>query len=300
MLNDISSELFKNITEEILFIESHMINSEYIGNIEEKHFRLYKPGSEFYNYIIETEEQNNFTSGLFTLPIKPYYVDSDGDIILNDRDILNNINYPTNIDILKPILNSFKYKYIKKENKNKNHFPYIVNNIGENIDSNNLFYNSYYYTLHGNYLNRLKHNYKNTNYSNNINEYMHSLTNYINSKKINNSRSVDLLDIISFLENERNNFYKGKPIILIIYACSLKENYEYKQNEILNKKFNRYTFYNYNYHNNNNNNALLSNQNTNINKNITNFIRSILTIFNIIDTNLSSLNNIDKINSRKT
>ena len=53
MLNNISNELFKNITEEILFIESHMINSEYINNIEEKHFRLYKPGSKFYNYSIE-------------------------------------------------------------------------------------------------------------------------------------------------------------------------------------------------------------------------------------------------------
>ena len=200
---------------------------------------------------------------------------------------MNSINYPINIDTLKPILNPFKYKYIKKENKNNNYFPYIVNNIGENINSNNLFYNSYYYTLHGNYLNKLKQNYKNKNYSNNINEYMHSLTDYINTKKINNNRSVDLLDIISFLENERNNFYKGKPIILIIYACSLKENYEYKQNEILSSKFNRDLFYNYN-------NKILVNQNRYIDKT---FIRSIVTIFNIIDTNLSSLNNIDKINN---
>ena len=59
MLNNISNKLFKNITEEILFTESKLIDKKYKKKniLEEKHFRLYYPKSKFYNYKIATDEK---------------------------------------------------------------------------------------------------------------------------------------------------------------------------------------------------------------------------------------------------
>lgn len=231
MLNSISNDFFTNISKEILFTESQIIqNRNY--NIEQKKFQLYLPKSKFYNYTIETEENNKFHTGLFSLPIKPFYVDNNHEIIHSYENILEMINdNEVDISSLKCILNPFSEKC-----------------------NGRLFFESEYYTLHCKYLNYYKKHFKNT-------ENMHCLSEYIKAKKNNdNSPSkVNLSSIVKLLVKNRKKNNSKKPIILILDTCTLKEDYEYQQNEILkpffnenHRKLNNQNLFLYDYENNRN------------------------------------------------
>ena len=230
MLNNISKEFFKNITEEIFYTETHKLNNEYHNYIEEKHFKIYHPETDFYNYKLETEENNNFLSGLFKLPIKPFFVNNNDNII--------EINNEKNISNLDCIINPFKYNCIK---------------------NGKLLHKNDYYTLHCKYLNDIKKYFKSkeVDYGKDIKKYMKCLSNHVKTIKENNTSGkqsiINLSDIVTFLDNKNKKINSKNPVILILFACTLKEEYEYLQNRYLKYNFNRKTRFNYmNYLNNNN------------------------------------------------
>lgn len=54
LLNNLSKDFFTNIGNELLHIEKKLLKNKNV-NIEDKKFKVYKPGSKFCNYKISTE-----------------------------------------------------------------------------------------------------------------------------------------------------------------------------------------------------------------------------------------------------
>ena len=275
MLNNLSPIFFENITKELLAIEKKKIkkinNTYNLNQIEEKKFKIYYPMQEFHNYTITTEEHNKFYTGLFKLPIMPYLINKESkEIILNYEDtynlLINNENYDENLKC-------------------------IINPMHKNCD-NIMVHKNDYYTLHCKYLNGIKEHFSNNvDIISDINKYMKCLSNgYLNAeKKNNNNRSyIKLHDVISFLDRKRNKQNPTKPIVLILRACTMKEDYEYLQNSILKNSDNN--------NNNNNNNYKVNNYKYNHDRNeriqsIDNFIEYINRNINLENENIINIIN---------
>ena len=229
ILNNISKEFFKVITNKLLALEiekMHKLNEEggsYIkNNIEQKNYKIYNSSNKFYNYKLGTEENDSFNSGLFKYPIKPYVVEQKiGGMKLPYENVLN--LFQNNI---KDILDSRFNKIL----------PFIVNPMGKDKNKYYLFQKNDYYTMHCKYLNKVKefasHNEE---YSHDVNKYMKCLSDYITS----NEKKIYLKDIVTFLRNK----YPNKPIILILKACTYKNTAEYYQNNFLKNNYEQNEYY---------------------------------------------------------
>jgi hypothetical protein len=222
ILNSISNTFFQNITEEILFIESQKMKylrpNINLNNIEEKRFKIYKPGDRFHDYNISTEEHNKFFSGLSKFPLKPYLIDK--------KNQKNRLSYE---DILSNII----------ENKDISSIKCVINPYDIDCENSILLHKNDYYTLHCNHKLEEYKILKYKNIKNNHGKYTKCLRHFLPLSK---KKNVTLYNIIQFLHNKHKS--EKEPIILILDICTIKNDYEYYQNYYLKNNYNNNpTFY---------------------------------------------------------
>jgi hypothetical protein len=200
--NNFSNIFFKCMTEEMFYTENCILYNRNIEeNIEEKYFKVYN-NEYFYDYVLHTDELNTFYTGLFKCPIKPTCI--IGGKKLNTKNIIklfndNSIDYDSYET--RCVLNPFKFTNVK------------------------LFFKSEYYTLHCNYLNRLKRDLE----SHDINPIKLSKMKCLKKS----SKNIKLSEVVTFLCNKRNEKMSKTPIILILSTCTKLDTNEYYQDNLM-------------------------------------------------------------------
>ncbi len=244
-------------------IRSILLNKDYYI---QKYFKVYQPNDLISNFILQTEEHNYFYTGLSKLPTKSYIAYN---VVNNGSNHQVNNNPNPWIQVKSKSKSKQQVKNVVNHNVNiNNHWKVISHNAIKNAllnpyEKNNIQIihkllvpsNDYirieqndYYTLHFNYLNRLKSEPKFEKRLRKMYTFVHNLN--INVKtSINRTKTKQIYfkDIIMKLYKKENPTSNNPLVIFCKFCTSYKNNTYYPQDDLIQTNVNNIPIFENNY-----------------------------------------------------
>ncbi len=259
-------ELFK-IKEEL---KEEFSIDEILNNRDlyiQKYYKVYGHNDKINDFDLNSDEKDQFYTGLFKLPVKSYIVYNQEEEVeegwslvqtkkVKNKSNLERVNHSANINS--------KWKVIS-HTKIKNALYHPENEISQNIiyqliypnEKNIRIEQNDYYTLHLNYLERLKSNLKLEKRLESMYTLKRNLN--VNVQTLKNVKKHKILSFKNILQKliDKVKPTTSKPLILFCNFCTLNKNPYYPQDNII-KNENK-NEYNHEYKSENKHESLLNN-----------------------------------------